>query len=153
MMLFQSFEDYVAGACHEFGSYNVAEDEIVAFATNYDPQFFHLDKEAAKKHAFGGLIASGWHTCAMIMRMMTEHFIAPAASLGSPGVDEVRWLIPVRPGDTLRLRVSILSTRLSVSKPDRGIVYSLIEGLNQNSEVVASLKTTGLFLVKKRLSK
>ena len=87
----------------------------------------------------------------MIMRMMTEHFIAPAASLGSPGVDEVRWLIPVRPNDTLRLRVSILSTRLSVSKSDRGIVNSLIEGLNQNLEVVVSLKTTGLFLVKKCL--
>ena len=150
-MLFKSFEDYVPGVCHEFGSYRVSEDEIVNFATNYDPQLFHLDKEAAKKHAFGGLIASGWHTCSMIMRMMTEHFIAPAASLGSPGVDEVRWLIPVRPGDTLRLRVSILSTRLSVSKPDRGIVNSLIEGLNQNLEVVVSLKTTGLFLVKKCL--
>ena len=150
-MLFESFEDYLPGASYEFGSYRVSEDEIVDFATNYDPQLFHIDKEAAKNHAFGGLIASGWHTCSIIMRMMTEHFIAPAASLGSPGVEEVRWLIPVRPDDTLRLRVSIISTRLSVSKPDRGIVCSLIAGLNQNLEVVVSLKTTGLFLVKKCL--
>jgi acyl dehydratase len=151
MVLFQFFDDYVPGSRHEFGSYSVTEDEIVSFARRYDPQLFHIDKAAAKHHAFGGLVASGWHTCSMVMRMMTEHFIAPSASLGSPGVDEVRWLIPVRPDDTLSLRVSILNARLSKSKPDRGIVHSFIEGLNQTSETVISLKTTGLFLVKNPL--
>ncbi len=146
---FNFFDDYVVGNCHEFGSYDVTEGEIISFASKYDPQSFHIDKEAAKSHAFGGLIASGWHTCAMVMRMMTEHFISSSASLGSPGVDEVRWYVPVRPGDTLRLRISVLATRLSKSKPDRGIVNSFVEGLNQNSEVVISLKTTGLFLVSK----
>jgi acyl dehydratase len=140
------FEDYVAGAVHEFGTIAVEEAEIIAFAKRYDPQVFHTDPEAAKQTIYGGLIASGWLTAGLMMRLYTDHYLSHVASLGSPGVDELRWLKPVRPGDTLSARVTILETHRSRSKPDRGAVHSYIEVLNQNAEVVMSMKAVNLFL-------
>lgn len=140
------FEDYVAGSVHEFGPIQVEEAEVIDFARRFDPQDFHIDPEAAKKTEFGGLIASGWHTAGLMMRLYVDHYLPRAASLGSPGVDELRWVRPVRPGDQLAIRVTITDTRRSRSKPDRGIVHSFIEVINQNSEVVMSMKAVNLML-------
>ena len=133
------FEDYVPGHVHEFGSVNVSQAAIIEFARQYDPQYFHLDPEKAKASRFGGLVASGWHTVSLTMRLYVDHYLSHAASLASPGTDEIRWPNPVRPGDTLRVRVSILEARPSQSKPDRGIVRARIETLNQNEELVLSM--------------
>ena len=129
-------EDYVPGSVYELGSLTVTEDEIIRFAQQFDPQVFHLDPELARKSVFGGVIASGWHTAALAMRLLVDHFISRVAALGSPGSDELRWLKPVHPGDTLSLRVTILEARHLESKPDRGIVKSFVEVLNQDREVV-----------------
>ena len=131
------FEDYEAGEVIEFGEYRVSEEEIIDFAKRYDPQSFHIDPEAAKESAYGGLIASGWHTGSIMMHMLVDGFVSEVASMGSPGLDELRWLAPVRPGDTLRCRIRILETRRSASKPDRGLVRLEQETLNQRDEVVA----------------
>jgi acyl dehydratase len=138
------FEDYVPGIVREFGSITVSESEIVDFGKRYDPQDFHVDPVAAANGPFGGLIASGWHTCALMMRMFADNYLSKVSSLGSPGIDELRWLKPVRPGDTLRVRASVLETKRSRSKPDRGIVHTLTEVLNQNGEVVLSAKAMTL---------
>lgn len=140
------FEDYVPGSVHEFGSIIVEEEEIIAFARRYDPQVFHIDPEAAKNSVYGGLIASGWHTGALMMRLCVDHYLSHVASLGSPGVHELRWIKPVRPGDELWARVTVLETRRSQSKPDRGAVRSLVEVLNQNREVVMTLEATNFLL-------
>ncbi|GAB2975211.1 MaoC family dehydratase [Amycolatopsis acidiphila] len=132
------FEDYVPGSTQEFGSVKVTEAEIIEFATKYDPQPFHVDPTAAAQSHFGGLIASGWHTAGLMMRLLTENYLSPVSSLGSPGIDELRWRKPVRPGDELRIRVQVLEARPSKSKPDRGLVRSLIEVRNQDDEVVFS---------------
>jgi acyl dehydratase len=134
------FEDYVPGAVFEYGEIPVAKDEIVEFARRFDPQYTHVDPERALQGPFGGLIASGWHTAAMMMRLIVDNFLPKSASLGSPGIDELRWLRPVRPGDVLSVRLSILEAARSRSKPDRGVVRTLCEVLNQNREVVMSLK-------------
>ena len=136
------FEDYVPGAVHDLGSVTVDEQEVIAFARQFDPQSFHLDKERAEKSAFGGLIASGWHTASMAMRLICDHYLSEVSSEGSPGIDELRWLRPVRPGDQLSVRVTILDARLSRSRPERGIVRSQIETLNQDEEVVMHLTST-----------
>ena len=140
------FEDYVAGTIHECGTITVEEDEIIAFGRRFDPQVFHTDSEAAKSTIYTGLIASGWHTAALMMRLFVDNFLSHVASLGSPGVDELRWLVPVRPGDTLSLRVTILKTNRSRSKPDRGVVLSLIEVLNQDRIVAMSMKAVNFLL-------
>jgi acyl dehydratase len=140
------FEDYVAGTTHEFGAITVEEDEIIAFGRRFDPQVFHTDPAAAKSTIYTGLIASGWHTAALMMRLFVDNFLSHVASLGSPGVDELRWLVPVRPGDTLSLRVTILKTNRSRSKPDRGVVLSLIEVLNQDRIVAMSMKAVNFLL-------
>ena len=134
------FEDYTAGAVHEFGSIVVDEDEVLEFGRRYVPLFYHTDKEAAKKSIYGGVIASGWHTAALMMRIYTENYLSKIANLGSPGGDELRWDKPVFPGDTLSLRATILETRRSESRPDRGIVRTFIEVLNQKRDVVMSMK-------------
>ena len=134
------FEDYIPGAVFEYGEILVDEAEIIEFARRFDPQEMHIDPEAAARGRFGGLIASGWHTAAMMMRLVAENFLPKKASLGSPGIDELRWLRPVRPGDVLRLRVTVLEATRSRSRPDRGVVRSLMEVLNQDGEVVMSLK-------------
>jgi acyl dehydratase len=136
------WEDYVPGTVHELGSVTVDQAGIIGFARQFDPQPFHLDPEAARRSPYGGLIASGWHTAALAMRMLVDGFLAGAASLGSPGVDEVRWLHPVRPGDTLSLRVEILEARRSRSKPEQGIVRTRVEVLNQAGAVVMHLVGT-----------
>jgi acyl dehydratase len=134
------FEDYIPGAVFEYGEIRVDEAEILEFARRFDPQDMHVDPEAAKRGRFGGLIASGWHTAAMMMRLVVENFLPKQASLASPGIDELRWLRPVRPGDVLRLRVTVLEATRSRSRPDRGVVRTLMEVLNQDREVVMSLK-------------
>ena len=140
------FEDYVAGSIHEFGSILVEEAEIIAFGKRFDPQVMHTDPVAAKETMFGGLIASGWHTAGLMMRLIVEHYLSPVAGLASPGVDELRWNMPVRPGDELSLRVTITETRRSRSKPDRGIVHTFIEVLNQERQVVMSVKGMNMML-------
>ncbi len=140
------FEDYVPGSTYEFGSLTVEEPEMIAFARRFDPQVFHTDPERAKDTAFGGLIASGWLTGSLMMRLYTDHYLSHVASLGSPGLDELRWPRPVRPGDKLSVRVTVQQAKRSRSKPDRGIVHSFIEVLNQNGEVVMSMKAVNLFL-------
>jgi acyl dehydratase len=134
------FEDYVAGAAHEFGPITVDEQEVIDFGKRFVPLSYHTDKEAAKKSIYGGLIASGWHTAALMMRLYTDHYLSRVANLGSPGGDELRWTKPVFPGDVLSIRVTVLDTRRSDSKPDRGIVQSAVEVLNQNREVVMGVK-------------
>jgi len=138
------FEDYVAGSVHESGTVSVSEDEIVDFASRFDPQFFHTDPEAAREGPFGGLIASGWHTTSLMMRLFAEHYLSSVASLGSPGIDELRWLAPVRPGDRLRLRLTVLDTRRSRSDPRRGIVRTLAEMFNQDDVPVLRLTAVNL---------
>ena len=101
------FEDYLPGAVHDLGSITIGEAEIIEFARRFDPQPFHIDPEAAKQSAFGGLIANGWHTASLAMRLLVDHYVSRVASLGSPGADEVRWRKPVRPGDTLSVRVTV----------------------------------------------
>jgi acyl dehydratase len=118
----------------------VEEKEIIAFAKRFDPQVLHTDPDGAKDTVYGGLIASGWHTAALMMRLFVDHYLSHVASLGSPGVEELRWLKPVRPGDEISLRVTVLETKRSRSKPDRGIVRSFIEAMNQDGEVVMDLK-------------
>jgi acyl dehydratase len=140
----QYFEDQVVGSVFRLGSIAVNEEEMIAFAKRYDPQVFHTDPEAAKKTAFGGLIASGWLTGSLAMRMIVEHRLVHVANFGSPGIDEVRWPKPVRPGDVLSVRLTIVDARRSRSKPDRGIVTSLIEVLNQSGEAVMTWKGTNI---------
>jgi acyl dehydratase len=138
------FEDYVEGSVFEFGPIAMEEAEIISFAESFDPQTMHTDPEKAAQGPFHGLIASGWHTIALMMRLFVDHYLSAVASRASPGVDEVRWYRPVRPGDRLQLRISILEARPSRSKPDRGMVVSLLEGINQEGEVVTSLKAMNL---------
>ena len=138
------FEDYVPGAVFEYGEIPVTEAEIVEFARRFDPQYIHVDLERAVQGPFGGLIASGWHTTAMMMRLIVDNFLPTSASLGSPGIDELRWLGPVRPGNVLRVRLSVLEATRSRSKPDRGVVRTLCEVLNENREVVMSLKAMNI---------
>ena len=133
------FEDYEAGRVYEFGSVLLTESEIIEFARRFDPQDMHVDPEKARQGRFGGIIASGWHTIGVAMRLYVDHYLPVAASLASPGVDEVRWPNPVRPGDSIRIRVSILETVPSRSKADRGVVRARIEAFNQNGEPVLSL--------------
>jgi acyl dehydratase len=134
------FEDYIPGTVFEYGEIRVDEAEILEFARRFDPQDMHVDREAAKRGRFGGLVASGWHTGAMMMRLLADNFLPKAASLASPGIDELRWSFPVRPGDVLRIRISVLEATPSRSKPDRGMVRTLIEVLNQDGKIVMSLK-------------
>lgn len=137
-------EDYQEGAVHEFGTVTVTEDDIVRFAKQFDPQVFHTDPIGARQTVYGGLIASGWHTCSLFMQLFAKYYLPGAASLGSPGVDELRWLKPVRPGDRLSLRVTVSRVKPSRSKPDRGVLFSFCEMLNQDREVVSSMQAMNL---------
>ena len=123
------------------------------FGRRYDPQPFHTDPEQASETIHGGLIASGWHTGSLAMRMLVDHFVSKVASIGSPGIDEVRWFKPVRPGDELGIRITILDTRRSKSRPDRGLVNAFIEVMNQHREVVMSWKGLGFYLCREIRSK
>ena len=138
------FEDYPQGATFELGSIAVTAEEVESFARRYDPQAFHVDPQAAADSMFGGIIASGWHTGSLIMRLLVQGYLSQASSLGSPGIDELRWLRPVRPGDVLSVRVTVVEANRSRSKPDRGVVRSLIEARNQDGEPVMSMRALNL---------
>ena len=140
------FEDMVVGRTIEVGSRTVTAEEIGAFATAFDPQPFHVDPQAAANSIYGGVIASGWHTCSMMMRLVVDNFLKDAASQGSPGVDEIRWLKPVRAGDTLQVSTTVIETRPSSSKPDRGVVVTQWRAINQDGDLVATVKGMGLFM-------
>jgi acyl dehydratase len=142
------FEDYVPGFTTDCGSFTMTEAAIIAFAEKYDPQPFHVDPVAAKDGPFGGLVASGWHTTSMMMRQLVEHWISPESSLGAAGIDEIRWPKPVRPGDTLHVRATILEARRSGSKPDRGIVKSRAELTNSAGDLVMTLISTNFVLLR-----
>lgn len=142
------FEDFRPGDVIELGSRTITKEAIIAFAKEFDPQVFHVDEEAAKQTIYGGLLASGWHTGSLLMRLLCDGLLARTASLGSPGIDELRWLKPVRPGDTLAGRMTVIESIPSRSKPDRGMVRSLMELRNQHGEVVLTVK--GLSLLGRR---
>ena len=141
------FEDYVVGATYVCGSFKLSEDEIIAFATRYDPQMMHIDRDLAASGPFGRIIASGWHTIAAAMRLMVDNFL-PHNGLAAPGIDELRWPRPVRPNETLTLHATVQEARRSRSKPDRGLIRTLLEVLNQNGEVVMSMKPLNMVRVR-----
>jgi acyl dehydratase len=138
------FEDFAPGSVAQYGPRTVTREEMVEFAAEFDPQPMHLDEEAARASMLGGLSASGWHTCALAMRMMCDWFVLDSASMGAPGVDEVKWLKPVRPGDALTLRRTVLGTRVSNSRPEMGFVKFLYELVNQDGEKVMTLTTPAM---------
>ena len=138
------FEDFEEGQVFELGERTLTKEEIVAFATEFDPQPFHVDEKAAEGSAFGGLIASGWHTAAIFMRLYVDAVLHRAESMGSPGVEELRWLRPVRPGDTLSATLTVLDAVPSASHPGRGTVYFVSEVRNGSGEKVMSMKARGL---------
>jgi acyl dehydratase len=140
------FEDFSPGWKAEYGPRRITREEMIEFASQFDPQPMHLDEEAAAKTMLGGLGASGWHTCAFMMRMIADGFLLDAASMGAPGIDEVKWMRPVRPGDSLTVRGSVLSTRLSQSKPDRGFVTLHWEVFNERGEMVMTLTCPQMLL-------
>lgn len=140
-----AFESFHIGQESNFGSYLVTKAEILEFAKKYDPQFFHLDPEAAKFSLFGGLCASGWHTCAMTMAMIVENMKGKGSSLGSPGVDELRWLKPVYPGETLSVRTVVTDTIPSKSRPEVGVIVQKVTVVNQDSVPVLSFISNGFF--------
>ncbi len=144
------FEDYTPGAVYEYGSITVSEAEILDFARSFDPQRIHADPAAAARGPFGGLIASGWHTTSVMMRLFADHYLSRVASLASPGIDEIRWPAPVRPGDTLRLRVTVAEARRSRSKPDRGLVRTRAELINQDGVTVLTLTAMNLLRARDR---
>ena len=141
------FEDFVVGAEIWSTPKTLSEESIIDFARQYDPQYFHVDREAAAQSIYGGLIASGWQTTALCMRMICDTYLgrAQGASMGSPGIDAIRWLKPVRPGDHLRLKTTVLESRASESKRDRGIVRQRWEVFNQANELVMTLEGVNLF--------
>ena len=142
------FEDYLLGATYECGSVSVDQASIVSFGKEFDPQPFHVDPVAAASGPFGGLIASGWHTAALVMRLLVENYLSAESSLGSAGLDELRWPHPVRPGDTLRARATVVESRRSLSKPDRGIVKTAVEAVNQEGQTVMRATAINFMLVR-----
>jgi acyl dehydratase len=139
------FEDFEIGSSQVYGSYFVSEEEIIEFASKYDPQPFHLSDEAGKAMIFGGLCASGWHTGSIAMRMTVENMPENSAGLGSPGLDELRWVKPVFPGDTLHMKSTVAGKKESKSRPELGIVFLLNEVFNQKDELVMSFKPIVMF--------
>ncbi len=138
------YEDFKLGETVEIGRYTVTQDEILDFAAKYDPQPFHTDPEADKYSIYGVIIASGWHTCGIVMRTMVDAYMSKAASMGSPGMEEIRWLKPVRPDDTLIIKRTVEEMRLT-SKPDRGLVLTRWDVYNQRDEHVMLMRGYGLF--------
>ena len=139
------FEDFEAGMVFEFGDYEVTESEMIAFAKAYDPQPFHTQPIPPENCGSDRLIASGWHTCAMTMRLMVDHFIPPATVMPSPGLEGLKWLSPVYPGDRLGIRITVLAARPSETKPDRGIVRLQVQTLNQRNDIVQDLIQPAFF--------
>jgi acyl dehydratase len=147
---FLYFEDFAVGMSRDFGRYDVTAEEIKDFARQFDPQPFHLDEEAGRNSILGGLCASGWHTCAMFMRMMVDGYLGRSASLGSPGLDELKWLKPVFPGETLTARFTVMAKRKSVKNPEVGIITMRWEVFSSAGE--KKMELTGVNLVKARAS-
>ena len=135
------FEDLTVGQRESFGTYEVTESEIREFAQRYDPQPMHVDPEMAEESMFGGLVASGWHTTAMCMRLLVENYLVDSAAMGSPGVEELRWHEPVRPGDRLTVETEVLEKRPSESQPDRGLVRLDIRVQNGAETLVMSMES------------
>jgi acyl dehydratase len=139
------FEDFAPGHMTEIPGPTVSREEIVEFASRYDPQPFHVDEQKAQHSIYHGIIASGWHTVSLCMRMICDAYLLEAASMGSSGVDQVRWLIPVRPGDTLSMRMTVLETKASRTRPEMGIVRHRWDVFNQNQELVMEMTGIGLY--------
>ena len=139
------FEDFAIGESVVFGRKHVTREEIIAFAREFDPQPFHLEEAAARDSLLGGLAASGWHTCGMLMRMICDDYLNRSAGMGGAGIDEVKWLKPVRPGDTLSAKRTCLESRASASRPDMGIVKLFYEVFNQHGETVMTWISVQLF--------
>lgn len=139
------WEDFREGEVREFGGVRVTRDDIVRFASEFDPQPFHLDDARAQQSMFRGLVASGWHTAAMAMRMMCDEYLLRSTSMGSPGIEQLKWLLPVRPDDVLRVRLTVLEARPLQSKPGVGLVKSRHEVLNQEDQVVMQMEGYGMF--------
>lgn len=139
------FEDFEPGHMMELKGPTISQEEIVEFASRYDPQPFHVDEEKAKQSVYHGIIASGWHTVSLCMRMICDAYLLESASMGSSGVDQVRWLIPVRPGDTLAMRMTVLETNPSRTRPEMGIVRHRWDVFNQNQELVMEMTGVGFF--------
>ena len=142
------FEDFSVGRVFDSGTRQLSEQDILGFAREYDPQYFHTDPEAAKQSIFGGLIASGWQTVGVCMRLMCDTYLLETSTLGSPGVDEVRWVKPVYPGDTLRMRATVIAAKPSSSKPDRGMATMRWDVFNQKNELVMHMQ--GMLMMKQR---
>ncbi|TAL92410.1 MAG: MaoC family dehydratase [Paraburkholderia sp.] len=140
-----SFEDMEVGKTFEIGEHTFTREEIIRFAEQFDPQPFHVSDEGAAASPYGTLIASGWHTCSVMMGLLVRNAFAGSTSMGSPGIDDIRWLKPVRAGDTIRMLNTVLDRRVSASKPDRGIVSTQWEGINQHGETVITVRSKGLF--------
>ncbi|MDE2093455.1 MAG: MaoC family dehydratase [Burkholderiales bacterium] len=139
------WEDFPVGQVREFGAFAVTREAVLAFAAQFDPQPFHLDDAAAQASLFGKLTASGWHTCAMAMRMMCDEYLLESSSLGSPGIEGLRWTKPVFPGDTLSVRLTTLEARPMASRPNVGLVLSKWEVLNQHRDTVLTMQGWGMF--------
>jgi len=139
------WEDFVVGAVFETAGAEVTREHILEFAGRYDPQPFHLDEDAARESLFGGLVASGWMTASMSMRLMCDAYLLDTASLGSPGLESLKWLLPVRPGDTIRVRTTVLESRVMASRPHVGLARSRMETLNQRDEVVLAMEGWGMY--------
>jgi acyl dehydratase len=142
------FEDYAPGLTVQCGKFALSEAEIIAFAKEYDPQPFHVDPVAAAAGPIGGLIASGWHTAIMTMRLLVDNYLSGETGFGAAGIEELRWPRPVRPGDTLHVVARVLDARRSRSKPDRGIVQSAVEVTNADGDTVMAWKATNLFMTR-----
>ncbi len=140
------WEDFSVGVVREFGQRKITEQEIVEFAREYDPQRFHISQDEAEQTIFKGLIASGWQTCSIMMRMMCDDFLLDSSSMGSPGLENLKWHKPVRPNDVLSLRTEVLEARAMKSKPDTGLVHLLWQCKNQEDEVVTSMQGWMMFL-------
>lgn len=143
-MSLKYLEDFSVGQIIELGQCHLTREDSLRFAREFDPQPFHIDEAAANASIFGGLIASGWHTCSLMMRLLVDNLLSNTASMGSPGVDELRWLLPVRPGDTLTAQAVVNTVKPSSSKPDRGVVNMSYEVFNQNGEKVLTMKAMSM---------
>jgi acyl dehydratase len=139
------WEDFSPGSVSDYGPRRISREEMVAFAAEYDPQSFHLDEDAARLSLLGGLSASGWHSCCLMMRILTDGFIGDSTFMGAPGIEEVRWLKPLRPGESITIRSTVLETRASQSRPRMGFVKFLFEMLNASGEPIMTLTVTPMF--------
>jgi acyl dehydratase len=139
------WEDFIPGRIFTYGPRRITREEILDFAREFDPQPFHIDDEAARHTMLGGLCASGWHSCSIAMRMMADAFLVNSTSMGSPGVEEVRWLLPIRPDDDLNLRVTVLATRTSNSRPDMGFVTFELALFNVSGKCAMTIKAPLMF--------